>query len=80
MAMDAETQKRWDRWAANIARNESRRMTKLILDAGKEGLFKITDPMAARIAALENEVKALKERQPAPAEEWPLRSVEGGKR
>ena len=71
---------RWNDWAKRIARGETLRATKLILDATKEGLFKATDPLAARIAEVEREVAAMKQRQPAPSEEWPLRSIQGGKR
>lgn len=43
-------------------------------------LFKLTDALEGRIKGLEAEVSALKQRQPAPVEEWPLRSIKGGKR
>ncbi len=69
--MDPETQARWNEWAKRIAHTETKRAIKMILDTTLEGLFKVTDPLAARIMALETELKALKERQPEQAEECP---------
>ncbi len=69
MKMDSETQKRWNDWAQRIARAECNALSKAIFET-----------MGKRLIDLEREVKELRERQPAPAEEWPLRAAEGGKR
>jgi hypothetical protein len=49
-----------------------------ILTTVRDGQFKLTDALEARIAELEREVRTLKDRAPTP-EEWPLRVVNGGR-
>lgn len=78
-SMDPETQAQWDKWARSIARKEVNAATKIIYETMTESIFMVCDKLNARIKELEGEVETLKQRQPAPSQEWPLRSVQGGR-